>query len=250
MFFPRLRRQAKWAFVFLALVFGLGFVVFGVGSGLPSGLGDILRQQSGGTGVPSPSDARERVEDNPNNPEAYAELATAYQADGKPDEAIPPLEHYLTLRPKDREKLEELAGLYLAQATRLQREAQAAQAEAALAQGGTLFSPQVAPGTPTQDPVTAAVTQRVNERLTRAYTAMQEAFGKAKGIYQRIVPLAPGDATVQIQLAQAAQFSNDPQTAIRAYQRFLKLAPDDPNVPLVRQELARLRSASQGAGSG
>ena len=31
MFFPRLRRQAKWMFVFLALVFGVGFVAFGVG---------------------------------------------------------------------------------------------------------------------------------------------------------------------------------------------------------------------------
>ena len=31
MFFPRLRRQAKWVFLFLALVFALGFVGFGVG---------------------------------------------------------------------------------------------------------------------------------------------------------------------------------------------------------------------------
>ena len=29
MFFPRLRRHAKWMFVLLALVFGLGFVIFG-----------------------------------------------------------------------------------------------------------------------------------------------------------------------------------------------------------------------------
>ena len=31
MFFPKLRRQAKWVFVFLALSFAVGFVVFGVG---------------------------------------------------------------------------------------------------------------------------------------------------------------------------------------------------------------------------
>ena len=47
MFFPRLRRHAKWMFVFLALVFGLGFVVFGVGAG-GTGIGDIFRG-SGGT---------------------------------------------------------------------------------------------------------------------------------------------------------------------------------------------------------
>src|SRR5215208_8243830 len=42
MFFPKLRRQAKWMFVFLALVFGLGFVLFGVGSG-SGGLSDLLQ---------------------------------------------------------------------------------------------------------------------------------------------------------------------------------------------------------------
>ena len=42
MFFPRLRRQAKWVFVLLALVFAFGFVAFGVGSG-STGISDILR---------------------------------------------------------------------------------------------------------------------------------------------------------------------------------------------------------------
>ena len=43
MFFLRLRRQAKWMFVFLALVFGLGYVIFNVGGTIPGvGLGDVL----------------------------------------------------------------------------------------------------------------------------------------------------------------------------------------------------------------
>src|SRR5438309_10767085 len=42
MFFPRLRRQAKWVFVFLAFVFAAGFVFFGVGSG-STGIGDLLK---------------------------------------------------------------------------------------------------------------------------------------------------------------------------------------------------------------
>ena len=36
MFFPKLRRHAKWMFVFLALVFGVGFVVFGIGASRPA----------------------------------------------------------------------------------------------------------------------------------------------------------------------------------------------------------------------
>ena len=58
MFFPRLRRHAKWMFVFLALVFALGFVGFGVGAG-GTGIGDIFRN-SGGTSAQSVSERAER----------------------------------------------------------------------------------------------------------------------------------------------------------------------------------------------
>ena len=41
MFFPKLRRRAKWVFAFLALAFGIGFVAFGVGTGVSgTSLGD------------------------------------------------------------------------------------------------------------------------------------------------------------------------------------------------------------------
>jgi len=60
MFFPRLRRHAKWMFLFLALAFGLGFVGFGVGAG-GVGFGDILRGAGGARGLPSLHDAEGRV---------------------------------------------------------------------------------------------------------------------------------------------------------------------------------------------
>src|SRR5919204_5970383 len=63
MFFPKLRRQAKWMFVFLRLVFGLGFVVFGVGSGGGLGLGDILKGVGRGSSGSDPvKKAREQVD--------------------------------------------------------------------------------------------------------------------------------------------------------------------------------------------
>ena len=75
MFFPRLRRHAKWMFVLLALVFELGFVVFGVGRPrdrrhLP-GLRRHLAQ--------SVSDARSETEDRPRYPQAWRDLATALE---------------------------------------------------------------------------------------------------------------------------------------------------------------------------
>ena len=49
MFFPRLRRHAKWMFVLLAVFFAGGFVIFGVGAG-GTGIGDILSGRSSGGG--------------------------------------------------------------------------------------------------------------------------------------------------------------------------------------------------------
>src|ERR1044072_4047316 len=57
LFFARLRRHAKWMFVLLAIVFGVGFVAFGVGSG-STGISDILRGNffGGGPSTSSPVD--------------------------------------------------------------------------------------------------------------------------------------------------------------------------------------------------
>src|SRR5919109_5233096 len=75
MFFPKLRRHAKWMFVFLALVFAVGFVGFGVGAG-GTGIGDILRGGTG-SGAPSADDAQKRIDENPNDVQAFRDLATA-----------------------------------------------------------------------------------------------------------------------------------------------------------------------------
>src|SRR6266487_6408243 len=58
LFFARLRRHAKWMFVLLALVFAIGFVAFGVGSGSTGvgGIGDIFNSVFGGS--TSGTDAR------------------------------------------------------------------------------------------------------------------------------------------------------------------------------------------------
>ena len=86
MFFPRLRRHAKWMFVLLALVFGLGFVVFGVGAG-GTGVGDIFRG-SGGTSGPSVSSTRKATEERPKDPQAWRDYATALETEGNTAEAI------------------------------------------------------------------------------------------------------------------------------------------------------------------
>src|SRR6186997_2934049 len=131
MFFTRLRAHAKWMFVFLALVFGVGFVGFGIGANQNASIGDLLRGGGGTSGSNvSVSDAREQVQKSPKSAQALRTLSTALQEDGQTDEAIVVLNRYLVLRPKDKEALQELAGLHLGRATALARDAQAAQVRA------------------------------------------------------------------------------------------------------------------------
>src|SRR5205807_10539280 len=84
MFFPRLRSQAKWAFVFLILIFGGGFVFLGVGSG-GLDLGSLIRDAfgRGSSSTPSVSKAQSEVVKHPLDPTARKDLATALENKGR-----------------------------------------------------------------------------------------------------------------------------------------------------------------------
>jgi len=253
MFFPKLRRHAKWMFVFLALVFGLGFVIFGIGSDQGTGVGDLFRDGGGGSGSVSVSDARERVQANPRDAEAKRELATALQTDGQTSEAIRVLDDYVTLRPKDENALRELASLYLTNASTRQREAQEAQFRAGFIVGDPAFSIQLEVGegqSLAPDPILEAVSTETSEAVNAAYTEAQAAFANATQTYERVVALAPRDPNIQLELAQTAQQAGNFPTAIEAYERFLELAPDDPTAPLVKDQIERLQGAQGPADSG
>ena len=103
MFFPRLRRSAKWVFLALAIVFAAGFTIFGVGSG--SGFGGIseLWNNNNNTTKSSVSEtaARKRIQQNPNDVQAYRDLAEALQVKGDLQGAVVALRHVTRLRPGD-----------------------------------------------------------------------------------------------------------------------------------------------------
>ena len=248
MFFPRLRRHAKWMFVLLALVFGLGFVLFGVGAG-GVGVGDVFRG-SGGAGAQSVSDARGETEDRPNDAEAWRNLATAYETEGETAEAITALNKAIELDPKDPSALRELAGLHLTRATERQRDAQLAQVRAAFLAPAQGFPSLLAPSGQSvlSDPVTTAVNASVSGRVSEALGEAQTEATLAVDAYQRLVALQPQDPNVQLELAQAAQQVGDATTAIAAYERFLELAPDDPSASVVREQLKQLRQTAAAAG--
>jgi tetratricopeptide (TPR) repeat protein len=244
LFFTKIRKRAKWVFVFLALAFAIGFVVFGVGTSGGGGIGDILQGRSSGPSGPSVDSAQKKVDANPKDPAALRELATALQNDGRTDDAIPILERYSQVRPQDSDALNELATLYQAKAARFRGQAQLAQLQVQNAAPETqILPPATTPlGKALGDlPISAAVSGAAQAQFNDKLTAMQGAYQQAQRIYERIVVLKPDDASPQRELGYSAVYAGDNTTAIAAFKRFLQLAPDDAEAPIIKQQLKQLQ---------
>jgi hypothetical protein len=101
MFFPKLRRRAKWVFLLLAIAFAIGFVAFGVGTGVGgTSIGDVLRDLIGRQSTAgSLEDVQKKAQENPKDADAQLAYANGLQARGRTQEAIAALEAY-TYRPR------------------------------------------------------------------------------------------------------------------------------------------------------
>lgn len=247
MFFPKLRRQAKWVFVFLALVFALGFVIFGVGSGGGIGLGDLFG--SGGSGqTASESKARDEIKKNPDNAQAYQDLSNALQTKGDLRGATTALEKYTQLRPQNTDALAALASLYTSLGYRLQTDITTTQQASQSSSFATALDPGLQAGNQSAvgtNAIFQSLADRSNTKLSALYQQQQYDFDKAAKVSKRIVALNPKDANSQLNLGQAAQTAGDTKAAIAAYKNFIQLAPDDPNVAAVRQQIKALRQGAK-----
>jgi tetratricopeptide (TPR) repeat protein len=230
LFFSRIRRQAKWVFVFLALVFAGGFVFFGVGSGNNSSLGDLFNNLfSGGSSGPSVSSSLKKTQQNPADAKAWHDLATAYQDKQRTQDAIGALSTYTALRPKDAKGLAELAALQRTQAQNLQQNVYVAQvlqqdagASATFAlPGSSPFGKALNP-----DPISQAWQGETQTRSSNASIQVQSAYAAAIGTYQRLAALSPNDASVQLDLATTAESAGNTTVEIAALKRAAKLLPD------------------------
>jgi Flp pilus assembly protein TadD len=253
MFFPKLRRKAKWVFLLLAIAFGVGFVAFGVGTGVGgTSIGDVLRDifSSSSSSGQDLDSLREDAAKSPKDPSAQIAYANALQAAGQTAAAVAVLQKYTTANPKDADALRQLAGLWGAQATRAQNEAQAAAVVAAQATAGQTQAPTDSPFLQQVqgNKIAEVISTDANNRATAANTRAQNAYREAAKVYQDLTLLTPDDPNVFLQLGVASQSANDIEAAIAAYRQFLALAPDDASAPLVKQQL-KILVAQQKAGS-
>ena len=258
MFFPKLRRRAKWVFLVLALAFGIGFVAFGVGTGVGgTSIGDVLRDIIGQRSASgSLEDAQKKAQENPRDPDAQIAYANALQARGQTQEAIAALEAYTSLQPKDTDALRQLANLWGALATKAQDDQRVAAAQAAevnasssLANPNTPFLQDVE-----QNKIAQTLAEQANARATAAGQRAQQAFAREEKVFEQLTLLVPDDPSIFLSLGFAAQQANDVKSAVAAYEQFLKLAPNDPTAAQVKQQLqflkAQLKTGSQAPESG
>jgi tetratricopeptide (TPR) repeat protein len=252
LFFNRLRKRAKWVFIFLAVVFAGGFVLFGVGSSNVSGLSDIFNGiRGGGSGQPSISKAEKATQKDPKDAKAWHDLAAAYDTKGDTAAAISAWTTYTTLRPKDVDALDALAADYQLQFSKQTDTAAAAQTEAQNVQATSFGPPATSPLgralASVPDPINQQVSSTANQRFNDAISARQTTAQKLEGVYKQIAVLhKPAEPSDQLLLAQAAQNAGDTNGAIAAYKKFVQLAPDDPNAAYARQQIKTLGSPSQG----
>ena len=252
MFFPRLRRQAKWMFVFLAVVFGLGYVIFNVGGSIPgTGLGDVFQGLATQNSGPSVGDSEDKIKERPNDATGYRELSTALQREGRNAEAIQPLERYVQMKPTDREALRQLGSLHMAQARTYEEQGAIAQAQVTKLTGGDVLTPgsQSQFGQEFANPqITSLEANKYNQQLNQAYLGLQQEYKDATRVFEKLVAVTPDELEADeplifLQLAQAAQSANNLKVAVKAYERYLVIAPDSASAEAVRDQLPRLKAA-------
>jgi len=253
MFFPKLRRKAKWVFLLLAIAFALGFVAFGVGTGVGgTSIGDVLRDFfNSGSGSQSLDDLRAKAQANPKSADAQIAYANALQTAGQTTAAVGVLEKYTAENPKDVNAQRQLAGLWGAVATKAGNEAQAASIAAAQATAAQPTPPTDSPFLQQveKNKISELVSTDANNRANAANLRAQNAYREAAKVYEQLTLLTPDDPTVFLQLGVASQSAVDYPSAIAAYKQFLALAPDDASAPLVKQELKILEAQQKASSS-
>jgi tetratricopeptide (TPR) repeat protein len=248
MFFPRLRNQAKWAFVVLIVVFAGGFVFLGVGSG-GLDLGQLLRDAFGnkGSSTGSLSDAQKDVRERPLNAPARKRLAQILENKGRTDDAIAAWLEYGKLRPKDVTALRHLGDLELGQANLYFQQAQLASLAQTEAGVGAPFRPSGKLGQAlNEDPISAAQTSQASTQFQTAYSKYQSAASRAISTYQQLAKLQPKNQEALFALAQAADTLRQTTVAVNAYKRLLKLSLDPTTKAQIRERIKTLQQSPQG----
>ncbi len=255
LFFGRLRTHAKVLFVLMAAVFVLTFVFLGVGSG-STGISQIVQNFFSGTSASgsSLSSLQKKTVEHPKDAAAWLAYANKLQADQKLDDAATALKTYTTLKPKDADALNQLAGIYTQRAQDWENLYSASQQRTQALSPTPILIPKSssklgeALATVT-NPLTSAVTSQTSSATSNEYSQILNYLSERLAVYKQVVKLNPQYAPAQLTLAGAATDASDTKTEIAAYKAFLKLAPTDSEAPAARKALKAAEAQQSAAAS-
>lgn len=250
----RLRKQGKWIFAALAIIFALMFVVAGVGTGGPSMLDLLDDERAAEVEVaPEGSELQKAViatEERPDDPQAWIELAQARVNADEPAEAVEAAEKAAELAPDDAQIQQEVADVYLAQAAAVGSEAQKVYDD--VGTSGATTRPVVPTvviigQTSGSDAFRTAIETVDNQRFQAAIDEVsplqqqaQEAYDAAVAALRTATVATPEDPALWFRLGQVAAAAGDNEAALEAYRTFVELVPNDPLVTQVNEEIDRL----------
>jgi cytochrome c-type biogenesis protein CcmH/NrfG len=253
MLFEKIRRTQKPVFIVLALMFGMGFVFLGVGSGT-GGMNPLDIFTNGGGSGSGISDLSSKVKDNPKDATSWLALARAYQTNSQLTSALGAYQAYLSLKPKDPNVLIEAASLYDTYAAQQTQSAAGAQAklqalqamQSGTAVSGLKFANQFSPSLLVQ--MEAPYQTQVSQVQAQARGSLSQ----AASLWQRAADLQPTDSTLWRALAQDALQTQNYAGAVKAIKQVIKLEPgsqDHKQLVAYLKQLEPLAKSSQGAGS-
>ncbi len=244
MLFERIRRTQKPVFIFLAFMFGLGFVALGIGQGANSiNLGDLFN--SGGSSGTSISGLSSQVQSHPKDAGAWLRLARAYQAGGQNSQAISSYTTYLGLKPKDQTALAATAALLETRgqtdAAKVQQAQAAAQAYTQVGTATAASSLRLAPAL--SHPLMDTLAQPANTIAQTLESSAVSDFAQAMGYRQTLTKVSPHNASYQLFLARDAYATQSYATVATALERYLALSPNlsKTQTTQLRQQIAQFK---------
>jgi cytochrome c-type biogenesis protein CcmH/NrfG len=248
LFFMRLRRKAKLAYLVLAVLFAITFAFLGVGSGTNGGLDQLFSGLNIFSSSSNPvSKAQKEIKDHPTAAKGYRDLATAYEGKGDTVNAITALQQYTTYKPKSAAAFSELGGLQMGQAQTYRTAYEAATQARQFAAPSASFLPtgKLGQGIGT-NPIEQAAASQVDASVQVLQQQTQLAYTNGVASLQKAATLQPNDATAWFTLGQSAQTSGDVTTAVKAYKHYLKLSPNSTSAAQIRQLIKSLSPTPSG----
>jgi cytochrome c-type biogenesis protein CcmH/NrfG len=244
--FERIRRTQKPVFIFLAVMFGLGFVALGVGQGANSiDLGSLFSSGSGSSSGTSISGLQSRVQSHPKDAGAWLLLARAYETGHQTNQAISAFQSYLALKPKNQGALSSTATLLeqrgQSNGAKVQQ-AQAAAAQYTLGVNATATGSLKLASALTH-PLLSSLALPTQTLARTLETSAITDFAQAMGLRQNLVKLAPKNPAYQFLLAKDAYATQSYATVATALEAYLRLSPNLPKASKkqLQQEIAQFK---------